>query len=110
VATSGACGQGVVWGGLHLLLNNGITKKDDFLIFVIHIHFRKPFQTSFAGSSGESGSQKGGFNDQCNCGVDNLDIVCHNQCLKLNETMEIINRPQNYSILRQEMPVARANS
>jgi len=54
----------------------------------VGIHFRNLFQALFAGSSGESGGEKGGFNDQGNCGVDNLDICCHNLCLELNGMIE----------------------
>ena len=62
-----------------------VMKKDDLFVFVVSIHFRKSFQASFADSSGESGCEKGGFNDQSNCGIDNIEIVSHNLCLKLNK-------------------------
>jgi len=43
-------------------------------------------------------------------GVDNIDICWHNPYLELNKTMKIIIRPQNYSILRREMPVVTIKS
>jgi len=70
-------------GNLHLLLIDLVAEEDDFLLFVVGVHFRQAFQASFAGSSGESGGKNRSFNDQCNRGVDNLDIVCHNLVLNL---------------------------
>ena len=70
---------------LHLLLVDLVTKKKNLLVFIICIHLLKPFQASFSGSGRESGRQKGGFNDECDCGIDNVEIVCHNQYLKLNK-------------------------
>jgi hypothetical protein len=64
-------------GYLYLLLIDLVTKKDDFLIFVVGIHFRQPFQASFAGSSGESGSYNGRFNDQCNSMGDDVQVLAH---------------------------------
>ncbi len=66
-------------GYLHLLLIDLVTEKDDFLVFIIDLHLRKPFEASSSGSAGESGREDGSFNDQANRGVDNLDIVCHNK-------------------------------
>lgn len=47
----------------------------------------------------------GRFDNQCDCGIDNLDIVCHNPCLEFNESVKSINQPQNCNILRQKMPI-----
>lgn len=38
-------------GNLHLLLINSVAEEDDLLVFLVDLHFRQPFQASFAGSS-----------------------------------------------------------
>lgn len=74
-------------GNLQLLLIDGVAKKDDLFVFLIGIHLRQTFQVSFSDSPGESGCEDGGFNNQCNRGINNLDILCHNLYLKVNKTM-----------------------
>jgi hypothetical protein len=69
-----------------------VAKEDDLFVFVIGIHFRKPFQATFAGSSGESGCQDGCLDNQRDCGVGNLDIVCHNRYLELKLNKEMVGR------------------
>ena len=75
---------------LHLLLIDLITKKDDLLVFVVNIHFGKSLQASFAGSARESGRENSCLDDQCNCCVNDFDIICHDLCLELNRMMEVV--------------------
>ena len=67
-------------GYLHFQLIDGITKKDDFLNFVINIHSRKPFQASFASSSRESCCKNSCLDDECNCCVNNIGVFGHSFC------------------------------
>lgn len=67
------------------------------------------FQATFSSSSRELSCKDGGLNNQCNRGIDNLDICCHNLYLELNKRMKIIKRPQNYSIFGGKCQLRQGN-
>ena len=62
---------------LHFQLVDSVIEKEDLLGFGVNIHGGKAFEASFTGSSGESGRQQGGFDDQGNTVADDLEVLIH---------------------------------
>ena len=72
--------------------------------------FYESVNLRFRGLSENREARRAALMIRVNRGVDNLDIVCHNQYLKVDKTVKIIIQSQNYSILSQKMPAAAVKS